>query len=1038
MGTHAVCNSNSIATSNATIDESHDAVSVVSNGMGSEGDHGIIKTVSTNKKRPCPTKASKVKESDNGMEDDVCNDKHHSLSKSKVDLDLQNAMFEYSIAAGYSTSTSKRSESITVTTNDGDAGDNSKHHRNEDFDEMVVDKSVLTSSIPPKRPLSAYNLFFHLERQRILQEQLEVEQQNAAKSGNDDATATPLIRRPHVDYTMADVVEFAKEQIRQMVSEYSDGGHGIEGEDGAIDTADQRKCSLSKKPKRKHRKTHGKISFTELARTVAARWKEMSRKQKCIFHGYFAVELSRHKKQYEMWLRHNVKNNTSHSKITKNCSDATTNKTGTSTSTCSNSDTTSVSDQECVSRKKVQRTSISLTASTKSVSFNGKANRSDAEERCKAAVNTMTNNIDDCVTTINDSGHAFGADTVLPDSSDSSMTSLLNRFNYRPAITTDNFIMRQMYQNHQDIRSQQMMVPPATQLSSLLALQQQQLQQRLYMQQQMQSRRVSLDNGTFYIPILQQAQSAMLMGQQYPSGDMNTGMVLNMMNNNDLFCNQQFSNDSQYQYPMRQTHSMNQFSPSSQNCMMNQFQQSNTVAINSAAASCVPSSSFAEDYNHQQLQHQNHLVTPMSTKNTISVNPILTATTTSPQFPLLIRQKDDNVESQNNFHNFSDCTSTFPTASEEKLQQSKNMNEIVTDSAVIKFPHSQEKELQSVCNANTALSGMNSVNVGDYEDNSSVFNEDDADDVSVLSSSSSVRAATSTFEATKTPTTVVPNHPNYTSTMHSMIPTVELDSGTTTIDDRSFSYQDDCLNQKIEAPIRVFAMPDALSRADDTFEKVCASLLSQNERAIQMNEFKTKSKNRKCSVSKTMKSSQNRLETNNKHLNNIKTIKKTTKVPADSIATANADDQLRELQRIMLEQQKKLKSQQERMDQMMRMMKTRLSKGSKKKKHTVETFGSSNHDEQFSSTASVASKGYRKYNSNQDITDLDAFSFNECESDSETILDYCMRNDGDVGTDHRGTQFDDEDDGCSGGSYYDECDDDFCPSSMMFDTGVVD
>ena len=81
----------------------------------------------------------------------------------------------------------------------------------------------------PKRPLGAYNIFFIFQRKRIV----------------DDVV--PL---DHV-VTMEEVIEFINHQ--RIV----------------------RSC-LSNKPRRLHRKTHaGKISFRELTRLLAEKWKKL-------------------------------------------------------------------------------------------------------------------------------------------------------------------------------------------------------------------------------------------------------------------------------------------------------------------------------------------------------------------------------------------------------------------------------------------------------------------------------------------------------------------------------------------------------------------------------------------------------------------------------------------------------------------------------------------------------------------------------------------------------------------------------------------
>jgi Ubiquitin-activating enzyme E1 four-helix bundle/HMG (high mobility group) box len=84
----------------------------------------------------------------------------------------------------------------------------------------------------PKRPMSSYNIFYRMERERLIE-------------GG----------RLH-SYTSEDVNQFvAQQQIKD-------------------------ECP---KPKRKHRRTHGKISFTELARVIASNWRNMDEASKAPF-----------------------------------------------------------------------------------------------------------------------------------------------------------------------------------------------------------------------------------------------------------------------------------------------------------------------------------------------------------------------------------------------------------------------------------------------------------------------------------------------------------------------------------------------------------------------------------------------------------------------------------------------------------------------------------------------------------------------------------------------------------------------------------
>jgi hypothetical protein len=100
----------------------------------------------------------------------------------------------------------------------------------------------------PKRPLSAYNLFFQLERERII--------------------------------TGDEVKEVNPEDVTNVCVQHK-----------------------KKKEKRRHRKTHGVIGFADLARAIANRWKTLDKPSRRVYDDCAAIEKARYQREVAEWVK---------------------------------------------------------------------------------------------------------------------------------------------------------------------------------------------------------------------------------------------------------------------------------------------------------------------------------------------------------------------------------------------------------------------------------------------------------------------------------------------------------------------------------------------------------------------------------------------------------------------------------------------------------------------------------------------------------------------------------------------------------------
>lgn len=134
----------------------------------------------------------------------------------------------------------------------------------------------------PKRPLSSYNIFFRKYYSMVV----------SHNSPMSFVGCTSTVSHDLLVWKFSTRIEHQRERIVE----------GKTGEASPEEIVQSVEGILSRPAtKRRHRKSHGRISFGDLARTIAESWKSVSPKARSIFEHYAERDSLRYKRELKVW-----------------------------------------------------------------------------------------------------------------------------------------------------------------------------------------------------------------------------------------------------------------------------------------------------------------------------------------------------------------------------------------------------------------------------------------------------------------------------------------------------------------------------------------------------------------------------------------------------------------------------------------------------------------------------------------------------------------------------------------------------------------
>lgn len=164
----------------------------------------------------------------------------------------------------------------------------------------------------PIRPLSAYNFFFADEREKVLKEANEMNYSGEDNDDHDGTETTTTNNDKNNNNTNSTTTtdnnsnrtKRKKDTVGVLQHNTTSNNDDKDTTPSTNETFDDLKKRLleqhvrkDRSKRRPHRKTHGRIGFTDLSKIVGKRWRELPDEKKQLYRDIAAADLARYQKE---------------------------------------------------------------------------------------------------------------------------------------------------------------------------------------------------------------------------------------------------------------------------------------------------------------------------------------------------------------------------------------------------------------------------------------------------------------------------------------------------------------------------------------------------------------------------------------------------------------------------------------------------------------------------------------------------------------------------------------------------------------------